>query len=167
MERIVTDNGYRLMGKRGTVDVSLPSSGTALLEFHGMAGADFALELQEYLSSTFGEQTFQLFVDASDLQSYETQFRKSWVNWLKHRKQQVTSVHVLFKSKLVEMAIGLASAVLGDTLESYSQATRFRAKLDEVIAKDAALNALGSRPRTSTVDPQGSDPDLDPNRRLH
>ena len=78
------------------------------------------------------------FIDAANLTSYSTEFRKGWTVWLKANRPQITHVHMLVKSKLVEMGINIVNPLVGNYLIGHSNEQAFNDALDAAILAKAA-----------------------------
>ncbi len=128
-ERITTEAGFKLMHRFGTAEAFLKSDSAVLVEYTGKATGGFADEISEYLTQHFLERPFHLFVDAASLQSYETKFRQVWTDWLATHKSIVLGTHILFRSRIVEMGIGMTNAILGGTICAYSSRLKFESAL--------------------------------------
>jgi hypothetical protein len=100
----------------------------------GMFAEPFAL-LASVIDS---DGSLALFCDASALRGTAGEYRELATRWVQERRTRLRGVHVLFKTRLMEMAINVAALVLRDgVLVGYSDPKKF----DLALAKEAPGHA--------------------------
>jgi hypothetical protein len=117
--------------------------------------AEEAVVLQQvkgHVSTTLVEQSVQLcdravsearaplllMDDLANVTSYDSAARVRSIEWSKLNQDKLASVHVLFHSKLIAMAVSVANLALRDPMHSYSAREPFEQQI---------LEALGPRRR--------------------
>jgi hypothetical protein len=134
---------------RGRAEVDLRRPGLAEIRYAGLATGHFPRELQPRLDRWIAAgKRVSLFIDAVDLKSYDTEFRSLWAAWMRTNRAQIDSVHILFKSKLVEMGIAIVNPFVGGFIEPWSDRAGFEAALNK--ARDARPRASGRAPKPPT-----------------
>ncbi len=104
--------------------------GLAEIRYAGLATADFPREIQARLDPWVAAGTrITLFIDAAELKSYETEFRSLWADWMRSNGAQIDAVHILFKSKLVEMGISIVNPFVGGFIVPWSDVDGFETAL--------------------------------------
>jgi hypothetical protein len=76
--------------------------------------------------------------DLANVTSYDSAARVRSIEWSKLNQDKLASVHVLFHSKLIAMAVSVANLALRDPMHSYSAREPFEQQI---------LEALGPRRR--------------------
>lgn len=119
---------------RGLARVPAPGVVHVVLRGHGdeAAGAWQRLMVEQELTN--GAEHVYFFSDVEDLASHDTIFREQMTQWQARVKGRVTQL-VLFRSKLVVMAISVANALSGGGTQVTSSRARFEAALDEAVAR--------------------------------
>lgn len=138
LEEIKTPRGRKLNGRRGYVDC-VESPPVFLNVYSGHAQLEFIEPLQRVFSAALasGHPRLTVFIDATDLRSYDPEYRQQWVAWIDKHRGQVAALHVLVRSKIVEMGINLARVVLGPMMHAYSD----RAEFEQLYAQCKRSNA--------------------------
>jgi hypothetical protein len=83
--------------------------GAALGAFCGPAMARCDARIRE-------GHSIQMFIDASKLTTYESEFRTRWGEWLRDNKRYLDGVHILFSSKLIYMGIVIVNGITGGAI---------------------------------------------------
>jgi hypothetical protein len=74
--------------------------------------------------------SIQMFIDASKLSTYESEFRTRWGEWLRDNKRYLDGVHILFASKLIYMGIVIVNGITGGVIIPYSDRASFERARD-------------------------------------
>jgi hypothetical protein len=144
-----TQDVFALETPRGRAEVDLRLPGLAEIRYIGLGTGDFPREIQPHLDRWVAAgKRISLFIDAAELISYETQFRSLWATWMRANRAQIDAVHILFKSKLVEMGISLVNPFVGGFIVPWSDRAGYEVALRK--ARDDA------RPRSSAGPPKKS-----------
>lgn len=69
----------------------------------------------------------QIFHDFSEVSGYRAEARRVLVDWGVQNPDAIICTHVLFRSKIVAMGVGMATRLLGEQLTGYSKYTEFDA----------------------------------------
>lgn len=142
-----TQDVFVLATPRGRAEVDLRLPGLAEIRYIGLATGAFPREIQPHLDRWVAAgKRITLFVDAAELKSYETEFRSLWATWMKTNRARLDGVHILFRSKLVEMGISIVNPFVGGFIVPWSDRAGFEAALHK--ARDAA-RPRSARPRSS------------------
>jgi hypothetical protein len=147
---VSTGLGFRLFGPHGSVKLTEVGEGIVLLELEGIAYAAFCERLftaLEIVADKAGELT--LFLDASRLRSYETEFRRLWTEWLQVHRDSLRACVALACSPMIRMWIDVVNVVTGGLLYSVDE----RSALERLMYE----TALESAPRLRWA-PLGSGP---------
>lgn len=111
------------------------------IRYQGIGHGRFVTEIQRDLTRRIREgHKVSLCVDAGDLVSYESDFRRLWTKWFSENRGQFHQVPILFRSALVRMGINVVNPLIGNMILAVSH----RAAYDEAV-KEAVLRAAQSR----------------------
>jgi hypothetical protein len=141
-----TGLGFRLFGPHGAITLSELGEGVVFLELEGIAYAAYCerlFEAIEIAAEKAGELT--LFLDASQLRSYETEFRRRWTEWLQVHRDSLRACVVLARSPMVRMWIDVVNVVTGGLLYAVDEAAVLMNLLHETLLETAprTLRAVG------------------------
>jgi tRNA A-37 threonylcarbamoyl transferase component Bud32 len=121
-------------GVRGVARVPAPGVVHVVLRGHGDEAAGVWQRLMVDQEFTNGADHVYFFSDVEDLASHDTVFREQMTQWQARVKGRVTQL-VLFRSKLVVMAISVANALSGGGTQVTSSRARFEVALAEAVTK--------------------------------
>lgn len=126
LEETKTARGRKLVGRRGTID-TIEDPPVFLTVYSGHAQIEFIEPIQRVFSTFLANSSRKIFVfvDAVELRSYDPEYRQQWVTWVDKHRAQIGALHVLVRSKLVEMGINLARVALGPMMHAYSDRAEF------------------------------------------
>lgn len=79
-----------------------------------------------------------IFHDFTGVKGYQSEARRQLVGWGVDNRDTIAVTHVLFRSKIVSMGVGVARYLLPGQLEGYSDPDLFAAALAESIAHPPA-----------------------------
>ncbi len=74
-----------------------------------------------------------IFHDFTGVKGYQSEARKLLVGWGVDNRDTIAVTHVLFRSKIVSMGVGVARYLLPGQLEGYSDPALFAAALAKTI----------------------------------
>jgi hypothetical protein len=115
-----------LTGPRGRAEADFSTPGVAVIRYVGLAMGEFTGPLQARLDAWLKEgRRVTLFVDAVALEAYETPFRKLWAGWMRDHRDALDGVHILFRSKIVEMGISIVNPLIGGLIRPWSDSAAF------------------------------------------
>ncbi len=116
----------RWKSDRGNLEIRRPAKGVILFVEVGFLDKEFAPIIQEHLEAMLkgGEQP-EIFVDAYDLEGYDSEVRIGATEWLKTNRDKVRKQHMLVRSRLTKMGLSVASMALGGVLEGYADRPSF------------------------------------------
>lgn len=80
------------------------------------------------------ERSLHVFADLYDIEGFEAAFREAWTEWFRKNRSAVASCHILFRSRLVAIGIGMIGAAIGGQVQTYSKREDF-----ELALKKAGL----------------------------
>lgn len=103
------DGSTELVSDRGSARMRRLASGIALITCRGVFSEAFHPPMEDFVErSVEAAGPIIVFVDGWELHSVETGFRERWTEWFRKNRQRVR-VHMLVRSKLLEMAISLVN----------------------------------------------------------
>jgi hypothetical protein len=115
--RVSTGMGFRLFGPHGSVTLTEVGEGVVFLDLEGIAYAAFCERLLSALEVSMEKAGgLTLFVDASRLRTYETEFRRLWTRWLQLHRDGFRAGVVLACTPMVRMWIDVVNVVTGGLL---------------------------------------------------
>jgi len=139
MDRETRADGFILRTQHGSAEVRRLARGILGVRYEGLAtdemGSEVRAALREWVDANV---RITLFVDASGLRAYEPAYRKGWTEWLSQQKRQLDGVHILFRSKLVELGIGIVNALIGGVISAYSDPALFERTQRLAVSRAAA-----------------------------
>ncbi len=143
--RVSTRLGFRLFGPHGSVTLTEVGEGIVLLELEGIAYAAFCERLFATLEITMdkaGELT--LFIDASRLRTYETEFRRLFAEWLQVHRDALRACVALACSPMIRMWIDVVNVVTGGLLYSVEGRPALRRLMYETLLESAPRRGWAS-----------------------
>jgi hypothetical protein len=139
LERRELDGGFELTLGRGTATAVVRAPGVVMVTYQGIATEEVIPDVSAMLEEQILEHApIEFFIDAAGLTSYSTDFRKGWTVWLKANRPRITNVHMLVKSKLVEMGINIVNPLVGNYLVAHSHELSFNNALRKAMSAKAA-----------------------------
>ena len=118
---------------RGLVNISELMPGFLYAEYQGMATESMVPPITAWLERRIAEgRRVAIAVDATNLSSYETGYRKGWSQWLSVHRRDTEAVMILFRSNLVRMGISVVNMVIGTLIEPYSDRQLFERAVEDM-----------------------------------
>ena len=136
MVRTPEAGGYALELRGGKARVHEPVLGVLDIRYHGIGHAAFVPEIQRGANQRIREgYTVTICVDASELASYDTEFRKKWTSWFAENKGHYHQVPILFRSSLVRMGINLVNPLIGNMILPFTERSEYEAAVQRAVAR--------------------------------
>lgn len=108
--------------------------GVVLVSYEGMATEEVVPEIAAFLEDEIARAgKIRFFVDAGDLITYTTEYRKAWTVWLKAHRSDLGEVQMLVRSRIVRMGINVVNPLVGNFLIAYSERGEFESALDDAV----------------------------------
>jgi hypothetical protein len=141
IETITFPDGFEQRARLGSVRSLEPAPGVFETTYIGAALGVFVDEGMRLCQQRIAEgRRIFMFIDASQLASYETAFRTRWGDFLKAHKGSIDGVHILFASKLVQMGIVIVNGLTGGSIVPYSDRAAFDRARAEVVERRRAAS---------------------------
>ncbi len=119
----------------GTLDLAAPAPHVLASRLTGMGSGPVADRIVAFGDALLRQvPRIWIFHDFTDVNGYQSDARKRLVAWGVDRRNAIAVTHVLFRSKLVSMGVGLARVLLRGQLEGHADRARFDAALGKTIA---------------------------------
>ena len=142
LEREETELGFVQMERRGRAFLERPAPRVRLVRYEGIISGGVVPALIEELETAIAAHgSVHLFVDAEELASYNTEFRRAWTAWLGANRDHLDSVHLLFRSRVVQMGVNVVNPLIGNYLTPHSDRRKFEAELGSKLDATAAAAA--------------------------
>lgn len=139
IETIQHPDGFEQRARLGSVRMREPAPGVFETTYVGAALGAFVDEGKRRCDARLAEgRRITMFIDASKLASYETEFRTRWGKFLEEHKASIDGVHILFSSKLVYMGIVIVNGLTGGSIVPYSDRAAFERARDEAAGRRRA-----------------------------
>ena len=123
---------------RGSLRIRHGARHVILFVEAGFLVKDFAPLITEHLDGAVrGGARPEIFVDAYDLEGYDSEVRLGATNWLKTHKSAVRKQHMLVRSRLTKMGLSVASLALGGVLEGYADRDAFEREYRRAVSESA------------------------------
>lgn len=115
---------------RGSARFQRLAEGVSLTTYVGLARArdipPFRAEIEAWIRAG---HRLAMFVDASALDAYETEFRREWTSWIAANRANLEPTHMLFRSRIIELGVGIVNSLLGGVIVPHSR----RGEFDQAI----------------------------------
>ena len=137
MQRETLARGFRITTKIGTLTLEHEAPGVALMRVERAATGETMVPVFEALEPVIGKHgSLVVFIDAEALDSYDTDCRRRWTTWLDTHRGKVR-VHVLVRSRLLQMGVNLVNPLVGGFIDSHSERSSFESELRKSRARSA------------------------------
>ncbi|UJR79528.1 hypothetical protein [Sandaracinus amylolyticus] len=152
MQRESLARGFRITTKVGALTLEHEAPGVALLRVERAATGETMVPVFEALEPVIARHgSIVVFIDGEALESYDTDCRRRWTSWLSEHRGKVV-VHVLVRSRLLQMGVNLVNPLIGGFIVSHSERSSFEAELrkarvrsrDHSAASRTGVSAIGS-----------------------
>lgn len=126
MQHRETSDGFLVEHDRGSARFQRLAEGVSLTTYVGLARASdippFRAAIDEWIRAGL---RVAMFVDASALDAYETEFRREWTSWLAANRAHLETTHMLFRSRIVELGVGIVNSLIGGVIIPHSRRAEF------------------------------------------
>lgn len=119
----------------GAMRVRQPAADVVVYEFSGKMTPDFVPKIRAVADEALGSNAqVSLFFDTESMSSYHPKFRNQMTAWHEELKDQTRMAGVLVGSRVIQMAISVASLVSGGKMTSYSTRASFEEAIQRAVA---------------------------------
>jgi hypothetical protein len=120
---------------KGRVVVRWPAKHVLVYIESGFLKAEFAAAINTALDAFVAkaDRPIHVFVDAWDLDGYDSEIRIGASKWLEDNRSHVAKQHMLVRSKLARMGLAVASLMLGGLLQGYTDREAFDRALTDAL----------------------------------
>jgi len=122
---------------RGKLEISEPEQGIILLVFRGYATEEFIEPIVQRQSAILDKGKATVFNDWEHAEGYSTAVRKELTTWTSYNMRRIRRMHILVKSSLLKMGIGIAITLLKGNVKVYSNRQEFESILKQLKNKAA------------------------------
>jgi hypothetical protein len=139
----IPNTARRVCSPRGEVDVWLATPSVLMTVSRGYLSADMIDSVLEAIDEmTHGLPEFHFFADAMPMVNYEPEYRVTFTEWVRENRPRILGIHVLFRSKAVQLALSIINLVTGGTIFPYRGYTEFNRQLEALGASPLQAYAL-------------------------
>lgn len=121
-----TAEGRKIAAPRGTLE-TVEHAPLLLLKMTVHGHKEFAAPVHRVLDAwvASGAKNIELFFDAAELSSYDSELRGLWTDWVVRNRANIKSIHLFTRSSIVAMGINLARAIVGKIMISHAERRDF------------------------------------------
>lgn len=80
------------------------------------------------------------FIDAERMKSYDSTFRRQWTEWLGDRRAKLDGVHLLIRSRVVQMGLTIVNPLVGNYLVGHGERSSWERALTD--ARRGSLSSI-------------------------
>lgn len=114
--------------------VRRPSPGVVVYMFSGKMPAELIPQIRAIAEEALrAEQQISLFFDSEEMSGYHPEFRSQMTAWHEELKDVTRYAGVLVRSRIIKMAIAIASLVTGGKLVSYADRRSFETAIQKAV----------------------------------
>jgi hypothetical protein len=125
-------NRMLLSTSRGTATIEELAPGFILGHYDGLAAESMVRPIARLLDQRVGEgRRIAIAVNALNMGSYETGYRKGWSDWMSKNRPHLDVVLILFRSNLVRMGISIVSMIINGMIQPFSDPHAFDRSVEE------------------------------------
>ena len=111
-----------------TLELAAPAPHILASRVVGMGSVEMVQHIIAFGNSLIEKVgSIQIFHDFSEVSGYRAEARRVLVDWGVQNPDAIECTHVLFRSKVVAMGVGMATRLLGEQLTGYSKYQEFNA----------------------------------------
>jgi hypothetical protein len=137
--RHLDSGAVQFITDKGSVDCVAPVPHVLLFRYRGHAERWLFDPLSTALfQATERTSGLHLFVDAEELESYDSEFRARWVSWFRIYRARVGRFHFLYRSPLVAVGMQILNLATGGMIKPYRARLEFDLALNEAVCVKAA-----------------------------
>ena len=128
----------KIEGERGQATLRVERSGFVRVRYQGICEAAHATSVTDLLDEWVAEgRSVVIAVDALELHSYSTDFRRHWTRWLLDNRAKLLAFEVLTESRIAIMGIAVVNVATGGAIRAHASHETFDAALAEYVAAAA------------------------------
>lgn len=111
-----------------TLELAAPAPNILASRVVGMGSVEMVQNVIEFGDALIAATgSIHIFHDFSEVSGYRAEARRVLVDWGVQNPDAIECTHVLFRSKIVAMGVGMATRLLGEQLTGYSKYAEFDA----------------------------------------
>jgi hypothetical protein len=115
---------------RGSVDYGFVRPNVVVGRYAGTPEEPLYLPVTQAMAEQLGhERALHVFADLENIEGYEPALRERWVAWFRAHRPAIASCHILFRSRLVAIGIGIIGVAIGGRVHTYGSRDEFEAAL--------------------------------------
>lgn len=125
-----------LTASGGSVDCTEPAAGVLVVVARGHLSASLiprVLAWRDQAVSRVGK--VDIFDDAAELESYDSEARVLLTGWGKKNRDRVREHHILLRSKIVAMGVSVANLALGGHIHAHTSRPAYDAALAAAVRR--------------------------------
>lgn len=121
----------RVSTDKGAVEYAFPRRNVMLARYTGTSSLEHFRHVTRAMTERLAvEPRLTLFADFEHIDGFDVEFREAWVHWFRLHRGRIAGLHILFRSRLVAIGVGIVGLVLGADLSSYRERTPFELALE-------------------------------------
>lgn len=125
-KKVLSKTSTLIAGARGSVVITNLHPGHVLLTLYGYNDGEFADAYYEALDAVVAKDGFiVIYMDSREQKGISAEERERATHWSRALGDKYRGGHLLFRSRLLEMAVALSNLVLGGKVKSYSDVIAF------------------------------------------
>lgn len=122
-----------------TMRVRRPAAGVVVYRFSGKMTPEFVPKIRAVAGEVLASMdSIACFFDTEDMSGYHPEFRKEMTAWHEELRDQTRTAGVLVRSRVIQMAISVASLATGGKMLSYSNRPAFEEAIHEAVRSSVA-----------------------------
>ncbi len=146
---VISEKTIKLTGERGTVYVTRVAAGCMLVTTvgydDGQAGAQYFAALDEEIARA---GFAHVFIDSRAQTGVSPEARDACATWVQNHGVKIRSNHLLFRSKLLELAVAVVNLMTRGPTKAHSNVAAFERLIREVAPTFEGLPTFESRPQS-------------------
>ena len=135
VERYEIEDGFGLRLRYGSAEVRRETHGVVRVRYDGGITSEVCDAVAAFVDAEIARAgKLAFFIDAEQMKSYDSGFRKRWTQWLSERRSSLTCVRLLVTSRVVQMGITIVNPLVGNNLEAHTDRQSFERALAKARA---------------------------------
>ena len=127
------------------VEVTRVAPSVLVYRFSGKMVPELVPKIRSVADSALRtESEISLYFDTEEMTGYHPEFRSQMTDWHEELTQVTRMAGVLVRSRVIKMAISVASLVTGGKLESFSNRLAFEGAIDAAVRSSTLTSARAS-----------------------
>lgn len=121
-----TDGGVMLATEKGSVECSFPKPDLLLARYSGALTGELYGAMAELVARRLVQQpSLRMFIDLEAVTDFEAAFRDGWAGWFRTNRKSLRELHVLFRSRLIGIALTVIGVATGGNIKTYGERAAF------------------------------------------